>query len=85
MTAGEGLKRITKPNDISARLGWFGYLMKIVKVYSKIQTDDQEINNAIIQRSDLWEKFSTTLMKPYDAISFKDLGAYEGIVEKPPV
>jgi len=40
MTAGEGLKRITKPNDTSARLGWFGYLMKIVKVYSKIQTDD---------------------------------------------
>jgi len=40
MTAGEGLKRIPKPNDTSARLGWFGYLMKIVKVYSKIQTDD---------------------------------------------
>lgn len=40
MTAGEGLKRIPKPNDISTRLGWFGYLMKIVKVYSKIQTDD---------------------------------------------
>jgi hypothetical protein len=24
-------------------------------------------------------------MKPYDAVSFKDLGAYEGIAEKVPV
>jgi len=39
--------------------------MKIVKVYSKIQTNDEEVNSAIMQRAALWDKFSNCLMRPY--------------------
>jgi hypothetical protein len=39
--------------------------MKIVKVYSKIQTNDEEVNGAIMQRATLWDKFSNCLMRPY--------------------
>lgn len=59
--------------------------MKIVKVYSKIQTNDEAINEAIMQRATLWEKFSTCLMRPYEALSFKDLGSYEGLPARLPV
>jgi hypothetical protein len=59
--------------------------MKIVKVYSKIQTNDEEVNGAIMQRATLWDKFSNSLMRPYEALCFKDLGTYEGIADKAPV
>lgn len=59
--------------------------MKIVRVYSKIQTNDEEINSAIMQRATLWEKFSSLFMRPYEAINFKDLGSYEGLPDKMPL
>jgi hypothetical protein len=64
-TAGECLNRVESIGDQSLKLGWFSYLMKIVKVYSKIQTNDEEVNEAIMQRAVLWEKFSSCLMRPY--------------------
>ena len=54
-----------KVGEDSLKLGWFSYLMKIVKVYSKIQTNDEEINEAIMKRAGLWDKFSACLMRPY--------------------
>lgn len=58
--------------------------MKIVKVYSKIQTNDEEINEAIMKRAVLWDKFSANLMRPYEAICFKQLGSYEGLPDQTP-
>lgn len=84
MTAGECLKRANAIDQSIIKPGWFSYIMKIIKVYSKIQTNDEEINSAIIQRATLWEKFSSLLMRPYEAICFKDLGSYEGLPEKAP-
>jgi hypothetical protein len=34
--------------------GFFAYLMRIIKIYSKIQTNDEEINKSIMDRSGIW-------------------------------
>ena len=57
--------------------GGFGCLMRIIKIYSKIQTSDEEINTSIVKRSQMWEKFSNHILKPYESMSMKDLGTYE--------
>ena len=59
--------------------------MRIIKIYSKIQTNDDEINKSIQERSALWENFSTYILQPYEALCFKDLGVYEHVNEKIPV
>ena len=66
-------------------MGWFSHLMKIIKIYSKIQTNDEEINQAIMAKATLWSAFNEHLMRPYDAISFRDLGSYEGSNDKSPM
>lgn len=65
--------------------GFFAYLMRIVKIYSKIQTNDDEINKSIMARSALWEQFSAFVLQPYEALCFKDLGSYDAVPERPPV
>lgn len=65
------MSRVDRIGEESLKIGWFSYLMKIVKVYSKIQTNDEEINESIMQRATLWDKFSASLMRPYEALCFK--------------
>lgn len=43
-----------KANINSLHEGYFAYLMRIIKIYSKIQTNDDEINKSIQERSALW-------------------------------
>lgn len=38
-----------------------------------------------MQRAAIWEKFSSLLLRPSEAINFKDLGSYEGLPEKAPL
>ena len=47
------------------RKSYFGHLMKIMKIYSGIQTTDEEIVNAIKSRSEIWNKISRLVLKPY--------------------
>lgn len=65
--------------------GFFAYLMRIIKIYSKIQTNDEEINKSIMARSAIWEQFSSFILQPYETLCFKDLGSYEAPPERPPV
>lgn len=49
----------------------FGHFMRILKIYSGIQTTDESIINAIKAKTEVWNRISTNLIKPYEAISFK--------------
>jgi hypothetical protein len=59
--------------------------MRIIKIYSKIQTNDEEINKSIVARSGIWEQFSAFILQPFEALCFKDLGSYENLPERIPV
>jgi hypothetical protein len=61
------------------RRGYFGHLMKIMKIYSGIQTTDDDIINSIKSKSDIWNKISRLILKPYEAIANKELSTYENI------
>ncbi len=58
------------------RKAFFGHLMKLMKIYSGIQTTDEDIINAIKIKSDIWNKISRLILKPYEAINIKELGTY---------
>lgn len=45
--------------------GYFGTFMHILKIYSAIQTFDEDISNAIKSKSEIWSKTSKLLIKPY--------------------
>lgn len=59
--------------------------MRIIKIYSKIQTNDEEINKSIVDSASIWQSFSTFILQPFEALCFKDLGSYDNAVERPPV
>lgn len=50
--------------------------MKLMKIYSGIQTTDEDIINAIKAKSDIWNKISRLILKPYEGINIKELGTY---------
>lgn len=59
MTVGGYLARIKDFNTFRNNIGvlhegFFAYLMRIIKIYSKIQTNDEEINKSIMDRSGIW-------------------------------
>jgi hypothetical protein len=39
--------------------------MKIMKIYSGIQTTDEDIINSIKNRSEVWNRISRLILKPY--------------------
>ncbi len=53
--------------------------MRILKIYSGIQTDDKKVVDCIKAKTDLWNKISQTLIKPHENICFKELGTHEQI------
>ena len=58
--------------------------MKIMKIYSGIQTTDDDIINSIKSKSDIWNKISRLILKPYEAISMKELSTHDNIPEMNP-
>jgi hypothetical protein len=38
-----------------------------------------------MERSVIWEQFSSFILQPFEALCFKDLGSYENVPEKTPV
>ncbi len=72
LTAGRYLTLFQNDEQIAAsmannfrRKGYFGHLMKIMKIYSGIQTTDEDIINAIKNKSEIWNKISRLILKPY--------------------
>lgn len=57
--------------------GYFGHLMRIIKIYSSIQTTDEKIIRVIRENSDLWAKVTKEVIKLHEDISFKALGTYD--------
>ena len=60
---------------------YFGHFMRILKIYSGIQTEDQAIIQAIRSKSELWNKISKHLIMPFESIYEKKLGTYEQVPE----
>ena len=58
---------------------YFGHFMRILKIYSGIQPTDERIIAAIKAKTHTWNKISELLIKPYEAICFKELGSYENV------
>ncbi len=67
--------------EVLRRKMYFGHFMRILKIYSGIQTTEEGIINAIKAKTDVWNKVSSCLIKPYETICFKELGTYENIPE----
>jgi hypothetical protein len=40
--------------------------MKIIKIYSSISTNNQLIREAITSKSDVWNKITKKIIKPYE-------------------
>ena len=55
--------------------------MRILKIYSGIQTEDQAIIQAIKSKSELWNKISKHLIIPFENIYEKKLSTYEQVPE----
>lgn len=55
--------------------------MRILKIYSGIQTTEESIITAIKAKTEAWNKTASCLIKPYETICFKELGTYENIPE----
>lgn len=56
---------------------YFGYLIKIIKNYSKIQTNNSKIYEVIEKYKDLWAKAANGIIKSYSEASQKELGTYD--------
>lgn len=63
---------------------YFGYLIKIIKNYSKIQTSNNRIYEVIERNKDLWGRVANGIIKAYTEVTQKELGTYE-IPEPKPV
>jgi hypothetical protein len=70
---------IEKLFEEGKKKSYFGHFMRILKIYSGIQTEDQAIVQAIRAKSDLWGKISKHLIMPYENIYEKKLGTYESV------
>jgi hypothetical protein len=67
------------------RMGFYGHLMKIIKIYSSIQTINENIIQTIKNYKLLWTKVAIDIIKPYDECCLKDLGSYQIEVIQVPV
>jgi hypothetical protein len=61
------------------RKAYIGHFMRILRIYSGIQPTDEQIIAAIKAKTAIWNKISELLIKPYEAIYYKDLGSYENV------
>ena len=59
--------------------------MKVVKIYSGITTADEQIKDAITSRSKIWNKASTTFIKPYESILKNNLGEFPNVQTSQPL
>lgn len=55
--------------------------MRILKIYSGIQTLDEDIVAAIKAKTEMWNKITKVLIVPYENIYEKKLGTYENVTE----
>lgn len=87
ITATRFLNTFTEEKDQNEgkKKGYFGHFMRILKIYSGIQTTDEEIVSAIKSKGEIWNKISKNLIKPYETICYKDLGSYQDIPEPVPL
>lgn len=53
--------------------------MRILRIYSGIKPTEDSIIDAIKAKTNIWNKVSEFLIKPYEGISFKELGSYENV------
>lgn len=81
LTVGRALRLFPEEHfyDNIKRKAYFGHFMRILKIYSGIQPTDEAIISAIKSKTVIWNKISDLLIKPYEAICFKELGSYENV------
>ena len=48
---------------------YFGHFMRILKIYSGIQTVEESIVGVIKTKSELWNKVVKNLITPYEAVN----------------
>lgn len=67
MTASRMLKMFPENNFMknASKKPYFGHFMRILKIYSGIQPTDEQIILAIKSKTQIWNKISELLIKPY--------------------
>lgn len=58
-------------------MGFYGHLIRVIKIYSGIQTTNDNIIRTIKAYGELWTKVAVGVLKPYDDCCSKDLGSYQ--------
>lgn len=81
LTASRILRLFPEQEFLSAasKKPYFGHFMRILRIYSGIKPTDDSIIDAIKAKTNIWNKVSELLIKPYEAVSFKELGSYENV------
>lgn len=81
LTASRILRLFPEQGFLSAasKKPYFGHFMRILRIYSGIKPTDDSIIDAIKAKTNIWNKVSELLIKPYEAVSFKELGSYDNV------
>lgn len=81
MTAGafERMFSIDKIFQEGRKKPYFGHFIRILKIYSGIQTTQESIVEVIKTKSELWNKIIKHLINPYEALNEKKLGSYDNV------
>lgn len=59
--------------------------MKIIKIYSNISTTNLQIREAITSKSEIWNKITKKVIKPYEASYKEEMGQFENVPDTAPV
>lgn len=73
------------PFEKARKRGYFGPLMKIVKIYSSIETRNEKIKSAITAKSTFWNELSRKILKPYEQCWKDELGTLENVPDTTPI
>lgn len=84
-TANRMLRLFPQENFLKAasKKPYFGHFMRILRIYSGIKPTDQRIVEAIRAKTNIWNTISELLIKPYEEVTFKELGSYENTPAPP--
>lgn len=81
LTANRILRLFPEQNflALASKKPYFGHFMRILRIYSGIKPTEDSIIDAIKAKTSIWNKVSELLIKPYESISFKELGSYDNV------
>ena len=67
---------INEEFKVLQKKGYLRHLVRIIKIYSQIETNNINITNNISKHRELWPIVINRILSPYEALTHKELGSY---------